>query len=62
MKKIYERVDNNWNFVSYGCQHCKKTFKREYMCTLHEDVCKNINTIKEEYYYASTKDHKNGKN
>lgn len=46
MIEILRYKNNEWVFVSYGCQHCDKTFKTERYCTAHEEDCKRINTIK----------------
>jgi hypothetical protein len=62
MTKIYEKDNGDWKLILYGCQYCFKAFKKESSCINHELKCKNINTIKEEYANASTKDNKNGKN
>lgn len=46
MAKVYKYKNNQWVLISYGCQHCYRTFKTERYCTAHEDDCKRINTIK----------------
>jgi hypothetical protein len=46
MIEIFKYKNNEWVFVTYGCQHCDKTFKTERYCSKHEEDCKRINTIK----------------
>ncbi len=46
MIEIFKFKNNEWVFVTYGCQHCDKTFKTERYCSKHEEDCKRINTIK----------------
>lgn len=46
MREIFQLKNNIWVLMSYGCQHCDRTFKTVKYCTKHEVDCERINTIK----------------
>lgn len=53
MRTIHQLKNNTWVPTMYGCQYCDQTFKTTKYCAKHEDVCKEINTIKKQKEQSS---------
>ena len=48
MRTIHQLKDNVWVPYMYGCQYCDTVFKTTKYCSKHEEVCKEINSIKKQ--------------
>lgn len=46
MREIFQRKNDEWVPLMYGCDYCDTTFKTVKYCSKHEEQCKTINTIK----------------